>query len=317
MLSLYSPVLWEPLRNSFSVVGLYPAGGSYQPAAAAALRSFSSVSLKKVPTPRRWYVHIRLPLSRPKTSGVYSEPSLFVFLLLLVVYNPNCSQCRKSWIFPFSFSVVCIYIAVQWSPKRQEKERQSLNFSFMSICSVTELNFKARLDQSSFFKMKPQDDLYFGTFAYFTFFCYNHIISVWGEKWRQQQIWGAGEEKKQRENRHEPLENREFVGRRWFVSAVLSPRPANDESALRHLWFPALVTQTLPACRNGLFTFENRRIFYLFIYLFALCSCLASDKSKVMLDFSCQSKKYWHRTVPVVCGSLPSAGDTLLDECSL
>lgn len=38
-LSLYSPVLWEPLRKSFSVVGLYPTGGSYQPTAAA-LRRF-------------------------------------------------------------------------------------------------------------------------------------------------------------------------------------------------------------------------------------------------------------------------------------
>lgn len=27
-LSLYSPVLWEPLRKSFSVVGLYPTGGT-------------------------------------------------------------------------------------------------------------------------------------------------------------------------------------------------------------------------------------------------------------------------------------------------
>lgn len=60
--SLYSSVLWEPLRKSFTVV-LYSTGASYQPALAAALQFYPSSGLNKglqsiieTSTQRQWNI---------------------------------------------------------------------------------------------------------------------------------------------------------------------------------------------------------------------------------------------------------------------
>lgn len=105
-LSLYSPVLWEPLRKSFSVVGFIR-----QEVLTSLLQlcgAFPQSDLKESLHSEKPYVHIRLSCHDQKTAGfsdgslVFSVPKLFVFLLVFVLYNLDC-QCGKSWNSPFSF----------------------------------------------------------------------------------------------------------------------------------------------------------------------------------------------------------------------
>lgn len=127
-LSLYSPVLWEPLRKSFSVVGLYPTGGSYQPA--AALRRFSS----------EWPQTLRCPTQAclvtsktPKTSGFSEFPVCQSYLRLVwslyfaTVIVPNAIK-KKIGIPLFHFRSSAFTVWFSGHFKGIRRTRQSPNF---------------------------------------------------------------------------------------------------------------------------------------------------------------------------------------------